>query len=280
MEPYHIINGLPLPKFVQEECLKEMRDLQLYPDDVWVVSYPKCGTTWTQQMVKLIRSRGVTDGVKITMAVPWLEARAGIPGFKLEDLSRPRAFKSHFPYQLFPCGPPCKTPCKFIYVARNPKDVAVSFFFHTRQGHYPDISWESFWTKYVGGELEFGDFFDHVLSWWPHRMEGNVLFLKYEDMKKAPQLAVSQIAAFMGAELSSDEIAKIADLSSFDSMKQDNTTNMSWMSVFDDTSGKPSFMRKGIVGDWTNFLSPQQSAQIDAICAEKLKVVGLEFQYE
>ena len=71
---FHIVDGLQVLKFVSQEQVDKLKEFQLYPDDVWVVTYPKCGTTWTQQIVRLIRSKGVSDGVRITEAVPSLEA--------------------------------------------------------------------------------------------------------------------------------------------------------------------------------------------------------------
>ena len=62
-------------------------------------------------------------------------------------------------------------------------------------------------------------------------------------------------------------------------MKDDNTANLSW-SQFPQKEGTPKFMRRGVVGDWKNFLSAEQSAEIDMICAERLKGTGLEFGYE
>ena len=125
---------------------------------------PKCGTTWTQQVVRLIRNKGVQDNVVVDHAVPWLENSKAYPVVKVEELQRPRAFKSHFPYDLLPCGPPHTTPCKYIFIARNPKDVAVSLYFHTKLRYLPGIDWDSYWKKYVEGELEFGDYFDHLVS--------------------------------------------------------------------------------------------------------------------
>ena len=98
-------------------------------------------------------------------------------------------------------------------------------------------------------------------------------------MKKDLFHVVSQIAAFLGADLSVDTISKIADLASFKAMKADNTTNFSWDKAFD-KDGEPMFIRKGVVGDWKNFLSPEQSAQMDATCEKRLKGTGLSLDFE
>ncbi len=63
---------------------------------------------------------------------------------------------------------------------------------------YNDLDWGAFWKKFISGDVMYGDYFDHVLGWWHHKDDKNVLFLKYEDMKKDLPHAVSQIASFMG----------------------------------------------------------------------------------
>ena len=83
----------------------------------------------------------------------------------------------------------------------------------------------------------------------------------------------------MSAYLSNDVISKIADLVSFEKMKKDNSANMSWNRLTT-RGGEAKFMRKGTVGDWKNFLSPEESAQMDRICAERLGDTGLTFEFE
>ena len=46
---------------------QRIKDLPVRPDDVWIASYPKSGTTWTQEMMWLIcndldyeRARSIT----------------------------------------------------------------------------------------------------------------------------------------------------------------------------------------------------------------------------
>jgi hypothetical protein len=65
-----IFKGLLVPPYVSEEWMEELSTFELNPDDV---SYPKSGTTWTQQIVKLIQSGGKDDGRKISDAIPFVD---------------------------------------------------------------------------------------------------------------------------------------------------------------------------------------------------------------
>ena len=150
---YNLVNGLPVPGIVSQEQVDRIRStVKLRPDDVWVVSYPKAGTTWTQQIVKLIINHGIDDGKKLSDSVPWLEALNTDERFfyqlplPINDMPSPRAFKSHFLYDNMPCGVPHSTPCKYIYVARNCNDVAVSYYHHFKG------------FKYIAGGPTWDDF--------------------------------------------------------------------------------------------------------------------------
>ena len=280
-KPFNTFNGVLTPFIIkQDDVDKHAASISLEPSDVWIVTYPRSGTTWTQQIVKLIRNGGERDDKNIDGSVPWLEAN-GTFKFDLASLLKPRAFKSHFAYELIPCGKPNTTPCKYVYVARNPKDVAVSFFFfYCGCQIIPDanLEWSLFFRNFIYGNLEFGDYFDHVLSWWAHKDDENVLFLKFEDMKKDLPTAVARIAKFIECDVTGEVITKVAEKTSFDEMKNDDTTNYSWVPPEFFKPGTP-FMRKGEVGDWKNYFTPEQSAEMDKICRERLNGSGLEFDF-
>ena len=197
----HVLNGLVVPNFIKQEDLDKLKDLTLRDDDV----YPKAGTTWTQYIVHLIHNGGKDDGKKISDAVPWIETGTSDTSVTADDLTPPRAFKSHMPYERMLCGLPNSTPCKYIYVARNPKDLATSFYHHYRAYHVPGMEWKEFFEYFL---VEFGDYFDHVLSWWAHKDDDNVLFIKFEDLKQDPVTTIAQIATFMGYSNLSQEVIK------------------------------------------------------------------------
>ena len=283
---YNLVNGVPVSRIVTQEQVDRIRSLVLRPDDVWVVSYPKAGTTWTQNIVRLILNNGKDDGKILNESVPWIEAlntderfyyQLAVP---IDEMPSPRAFKSHFLYHNMPCGVPNTTPCKYIYVARNPKDVAVSYFHHYIGFKYVPggPSWEDFFQWFLTGEMAFGDYFDHVLSWWAHKSDENVLFLKYEDMKKNLPIAVAQIAEFTGRSLDQAVIDKIADQTSFQNMQANPGVNYVWATHRRDPDASP-FMRKGVVGDWRNYFTPKQSARLDEKIAHRTAGSGLDFTY-
>src|SRR5262245_21094105 len=167
------------------------------PGDVFVVSYPKCGTTWTQYIVYLLENDGrpLPPTQRLDVVFPHLEE---VGEDSVRALREPRLIKTHLERKRTPWS----AQAKYLYVARNPFDCAVSFYHHTRGfvRHYDfaEGSWDTFFECFMRGEVDFGDYFDHLDSWWPQRSEPNVLFLTYERMLAAPAEATRAIAEFLG----------------------------------------------------------------------------------
>ena len=281
------IGGLKVTKNLDSKWIESMKDtVKLRSDDIWIVTYPKCGTTWTQQVVRLIINGGKDNGLTLSEAVPWVECFANIPSIgknyhiDIDKMASPRAFKSHFPYELMPCGLPSTTPGRYIYVVQNPRDVAVSFYHHERGFLiYPICEWDDFFERFLKGDVDFGDYFDHVLSWWIHKDDDNVLFLKYEDMKKNLPSTVATIAKFIGQDISKELIEEITERATFENMKKDSLANFDWMSKIR-RPNESDFMRKGVVGDWKNYFTPEQIARLDAVYEKKLKHTGINLEFQ
>ena len=118
------------------------------------------------------------------------------------------------------------------------------------------------------GTVSFGSWWDHVPEWWAHKDEPNVLFLKYEDMKKDLPTNVKKIADFLGRSLDQETIEKIAQATTIDSMRM-NTTE--WK--------EEHYFRKGVVGDWEHTLTTAQSAVMDARYHQAVEGTGLVMEF-
>ncbi|KAF2887786.1 hypothetical protein ILUMI_18387, partial [Ignelater luminosus] len=108
------------------------------------------------------------------------------PGWELLAKQKGRRFiKTHLPFSLLP--PDLFTAgCKVIYVARNPKDVAVSFFHLNRlirtQGYLGDFP--KFWDYFERNLQSWTPYWSHIQEGWERRNSENVLFMFYEQMNK------------------------------------------------------------------------------------------------
>jgi hypothetical protein len=231
------------------------------PGDIFVSTYPKCGTTWAQYIVWLILHRGepLPAARRIDEVFPHLEEVGQAP---IRALPEPRLIKTHLPFERTPWN----RAAKYVYVARNPLDCVVSFYHHTRGfvDHYDfaDGNFDTYFECFMRGEVDFGDYFDNLLPWVAKRGEPNVLFLTYEDMTAAPGDAVRAIGAFLGGEHARavrepEVLARIVGHSSFDSMCVDQSR---WSSAR--PAQMPAFVRKGVVGDWRNHCSAEQARRL------------------
>jgi len=246
--------------------------------DVFIVTYPRSGTTWTEQMVHLLVNKGEQGEQRLTDAVPWLETLPHRPNSMIEFLEampQRRLFTSHLPYPLMPHID--NTSAKIVYVARNPKDVAISTYFHNQSKGGYEGSWDEYFQLFLYSDVGFGPYFDHVLPWWQaSQKDKNILFLMYENIKHDHAGNVAKLASFLDIQTDSQLIETVVRLSSFQSMTSNETTNFDWIPQKAD---KPKHFRKGDIGDWRNHFSPEQSQQMDAIFMKKMKGSDLQFDF-
>jgi hypothetical protein len=268
---FRLIAGM-LPKPVQSI----IDNLVVKPGDVFVATYPKCGTTWMQQIVKLIMNDGKESGRDVDDVFPWLEIMTNDDA---DVLQSPRTFKTHLPYHLMPGGlPSVNKQAKYINVYRNPKDTAVSLYHHSIGLKYGNISWDDFYEKFISGQTICGSYFDTTLEWWSHKDEDNVLVMSYEEMKRNPHVAIETVSSFLGYKLSDDVVSSIVEQTIFDRMKVNPAANYQWMEKYRQPDAS-SFMRKGEIGDWKNYFSKEQSAGVDELITHKFHETNLIFDF-
>ncbi|XP_070846677.1 sulfotransferase 2B1-like [Chaetodon trifascialis] len=283
-ELYTVYKGLYVPNLVHsQQSLKYYEDFSFRSDDILIVTFPKSGTTWMQEIVPLIVSGGDPSSVETIPnwdRVPWLEEhRACI--LNLEQRPSPRMFSTHFHYNMMPPSFFEAKP-KVIYVMRNPKDVFTSSFHYYGMASFmvnPGPQSE-FLHKFLEGKVMFGSWFDHVKGWLNAEDKEHIMYISYEEMIMDLKDSVARMAQFLDKSLDAEVIEKIAERCLFKNMKQNKMSNFSTAprEFMDQT--KSEFLRKGIVGDWKKQLTVAEAEYFDAVYKDKMKDVKYKFVWD
>ncbi|XP_057376850.1 sulfotransferase 1C3-like [Daphnia carinata] len=286
---YHPLYGANADKFYNFPIRK---------DDVWIRTFPRSGTTWTSELAWLIMNDcnfEEANTVPLTVRSPnidtcyatnWeakatAELKDALPTLdKMADLPSPRVLKSHLPAYLLP--PDLLDTCKVIYVARNPKDAIVSFYYFHQMVKFFQFTGtlEEFAEYFMQNKLVWTPYFPIVLDAWSKKDHPNMLFLFYEDMKKDIRKEIKKIAAFLNKTLTPEQIEKLVDHVKVDNFSKNASVNMTMEIKSGFTNEGHSFVRKGKTGDWKNHFSPELNSRIDAWIEKNLAGSDLKFVTE
>ncbi|XP_072537140.1 cytosolic sulfotransferase 3-like [Salminus brasiliensis] len=267
---------------------ENIQNFQARPDDILITTYPKAGTTWVSYILDLLYFGNAAPerqtSQPIYIRVPFLEATLpDIPsGVELADKlpTTPRLIKTHLPVQLVPKSF-WEQNCRVIYVARNAKDNAVSFFHFDRMNlTAPDPQdWNTYLQRFKDGKTVFGPWYDHVCGYWEKKQTySNIHYMFFEDMVEDTGREVERLCSFLGLSTPTEERERITKGVHFDTMKLNKMTNYSTVPAMDFKVSP--FMRKGKVGDWKNHFTVAQNEQFDEHYKQKMKNTTLQFRTE
>lgn len=274
------------------EIAERIRNFEVKDDDIWIVTYPKSGTTWTQEMVwHIVNNVNPQMGqLPLFTRTPFLEFkciskhmpfghRPGMPQqvadlmkaflddpiVYADNLQGRRVIKCHMPMEMLP--PNLLDKCKVIYVARNIKDMAISWFHHIKditphdfQGNMDDN------LDLMEKDLHmYGSYFHHVLGGWAQKEHPNMRFVWYEDMKKDIRKEVLDTCNFLEHPLTDEKIDELLGVISIGSMKKNPAVN-----VPKSKDMRGEFIRKGIVGEHKAIFSDEREQRWNLWIREKL----------
>jgi len=284
--------------------------MQVREDDIWLVTYPKCGTTWMQEIVTML-TRDVDQNygeMPLMLRSPFLEIDSimakkdgpnlfadlfkdtlnTMPDFIKEQfmalakgnvyfannaLEGRRVLKSHYSFDFLPENLPDK--CKVVYVARNPLDCCVSYFHHNRDmpKHGYKASFADFAEDFMAGIMLYGDYWSHLESGWKLKDHPNVKFIWFEEVKKDSKKVIEELCEFLGHPLPQEKIDALVEHVSFDKMKKNTAVNPS---SHIGMTGEKNFMRKGKVGDWKNFFSGELEEKFHTWVKQNVERTGIK----
>jgi hypothetical protein len=240
------------------------RAMTIYPDDIFLVSYPRSGNTWTRFLISnLLYPDCPTTFSNLESRVAEIYFN---PDHRLRRLARPRLLKSH---EAFHPGYP-----HVIYIVRDPRDVAVSFYHHNvKARNIPDeYPMDDFIPRFIAAQFDpwWGCWGDNAKSWMTMRQDRRTfLLLRYEDIQQDPQRELKRLVSFLVAcgfpesQLANANLARVVELSSADRMRTLERKQAPRYAQLKKTRLDKPFIRSARAGGWQTVLSAKSLLAIE-----------------
>jgi aryl sulfotransferase len=237
------------------------------PDDIFVCTPPKCGTTWTQTIVHSLLWPDGNGPLPVMTVSPWLEAEF----HPLDELmtrlaaqTHRRSIKSHTPAD----GIPFFDDAKYIFVARDGRDAFMSMCNHRQvmkaeavdalnsralaDGVPPMPPWDGDAHAFFSGWIADGSVLAHVATFWERRLQPNVLLVHYSDLKADLAGEMRRIARFLDIALPEAKWPAVVERCTFESMRA-RGDEIGTFALFE--GGAKSFLFMGTNGRWRDVLT-------------------------
>lgn len=235
-------------------------------DDIYIVAYPRSGTTWLQMILYQLTSSGEMNFTHISEKIPFIE-REFKRGHNMNNMPSPRIFKSDSDCEFHK-----NKPGNFIYIERNGESVLKSYYYFSITNMRSKDTFNTFFKKFMSGDVPYGSWFSNVRDWRAASMHCRMLHLRYEELCADRESVIRKIVEFCGFEPTEETIMRAVEYSSFEYMKQHEMIfdqHIEYMWERGVSFG--NFIRKGPEGKGDPFLSDDQSKDFN----ERIRSCGL-----
>jgi hypothetical protein len=244
------------------------KSLLILPDDIFLVSFPKSGNTWTRFLLANLQfPNEPATWANIDRLIP---DPTGTNKRDFDRMPRPRIIKSH------ECFDP-RYP-RVINVVRDPRDVVVSqYHYHRKIRKIEDDSpIEKFVTRFLAGETcPHGSWGQNVATWL-YTSEGNprYLLLRYEDLIADTPRELAKVVNFLQLPATPEQIAQAVERSSADRMRK--LEKQQQHGLYKGSRPEMSFVRAAGSGGWRKDLPIEQAARLEAAWGPLMHHLGYE----
>jgi hypothetical protein len=229
---------------------KLMKDFGERETDIYVVSYPKSGTTLMQMILYQLTTDGNMDFNHLYDVSPWCRFSAF---FKrtMPSVGARRIIKTHDDYEMLENI----KKGKFIFLIRDYLDAITSLHQHVKDYNDPAVNL----TELSNRKMK--EWFTYNTTWIQNKNQLDVLYIHYEDIVADKMQVVFKIAEFLDIAVNDKLMQRVLHQTSLEFMKKHEhkfgEQPEQWK-VYN------NFIRKGKVGEGKiNFTADQLKAYRD-----------------
>ncbi|MFI5315396.1 MAG: sulfotransferase domain-containing protein [Myxococcota bacterium] len=251
------------------------------PDDIFVCTPPKCGTTWTQTIIaSLLWPDGDAPGSVMAIS-PWIEFEltpVDAVMAAIESQTQRRFMKSHTPADGIPWFPDAK----YVVVARDGRDAFMSMCNHMERflagdmlnaraaadGVPPMPAWDGDVHGFFRYWLEQRMHLEHLASFWRLRSDPRVYLLHYNDLKADLAGEMRRLAGWLGISVPEAKWPAAVERCTFEAMRERGAEIGPFEIAFE--GGAKGFIFKGTNGRWRDVLTPEEIAAYQKRVSELL----------
>jgi Sulfotransferase domain len=245
---------------------REFRHLRVRRGDAFLASYPRSGNTWLRFML--------FEALTGTPA-EFHSARRAIPHVNPYRDTRPllsngaRLFLTHEQYGRH------YRRAAAVYLVRDVRDVVISEYGRQRMNLSYAQDFDHFLEDFLRGRIHrFGSWADHVAGWIRRAsMDGSLLLLRYEDLKRDTSRALGEVLRFLGEPRPVSVIRTAVANNSLEAMrKKEDQIRL--------PESRPGFrfVNKGESGSWREQLDARQILRIEEASARLLQQLGYDLE--
>ncbi len=246
----------------------------LYAADALVISHTKSGRTWLRVMIShLYHLKYGTPATELMVFENLHQLNPQIPRIfftrdtRIPTLTRKNSYIS------------AATNKKTLFLVRDPRDVAVSFYFHVCNR----ASDRELGRKRIGQAAKQLPIYKFVtdpalglprviehFNRWHREMESmdHTLMIKYEDMRADPAAALTQAIRFIDSDFSTDDINRAVEFASFENLarkEKDGYFSSGRLTASDPSNQDTRKVRRGKIGGYRDYFSEEQNRHLDEL---------------